>query len=215
MTRACRRAAGAGRSTPAMALPSDPVAGPPPRRRTGRPPSPQADRAILETTRRHLAERGYAGMSIAGIAEDAGVGRPTVYRRYRDKADVVAAAIAFMPAPETPPDTGSARSDLQALLEGAARSIDLSLVGTLLVEERRHPELMQRFRERTLRPHTSLIAEALERGRRRGEVRTDLDPVLAAEVTLGAFLHHHLLHGRPTADWAAEVLRLLWPCFAT
>ena len=181
----------------------------------GRPPSAEADRAILETARRQLVERGYAGMSIAGIAEGAQVGRPTVYRRYRDKADVVAAAIGFMPAPAAVPDTGSALRDMRALLEGAARSIDLSLVGTLLVEEHRHPELMERFRERTLRPYARLVTEALERGQRRGEVRGDLEPVLAAEVALGAFLHHHLLHGRPTADWAEEVLGLLWPCFAT
>jgi AcrR family transcriptional regulator len=199
-----------------MAISSElPTGGAPARRRMGRPPSPEADRAILETARRQLVERGYAGMSIAGIAEGARVGRPTVYRRYRDKADVVAAAIQFMPAPDAPPDTGYARTDLLALLEGAARSIDLSLVGTLLVEERRHPELMERFRDRTLRPYVRLIAEALDHGRGRGDVRGDLDPVIAAEVVLGAFLQHHLLHGRPTADWAAQVVGLLWPCFAT
>jgi AcrR family transcriptional regulator len=198
-----------------MAVSSDlSTTGGPARRRTGRPPSLEADRAILETARAQLVERGYAGMSIAGIAEGARVGRPTVYRRYRDKADVVAAAIEFMPAPAAPPDTGYARTDLLALLDGAARSIDLSLVGTLLVEEPRHPELMERFRDRTLRPYVRLIAEALDRGRRRGDVRDGVDPVIAAEVVLGAFLQHHLLHGRPTADWAAEVVGLLWPCFA-
>jgi AcrR family transcriptional regulator len=215
MTDACRFPQAAGISAPPMVAPLDPVGSVSPRRRSGRPPSPTADRAILETARRQLIERGYAGMSIAGIAEGAGVARPTVYRRYRDKADVVAAAIEFMPAPGEPPDTGSARSDMRVLLEGAARSIDLSLVGTLLVEERRHPELMERFRERTLRPYARLVAQALEHGRRRGEVRADLEPPLAAEVVLGAFLQHHLLHGRPTADWADEGLRLLWPCFAT
>jgi AcrR family transcriptional regulator len=198
-----------------MAISTDPAGSAPLRRRSGRPPSAAADRAILETARRQLIERGYAGMSIAGIAEEARVGRPTVYRRYRDKADVVAAAIEVLPAPGAPPDTGSARSDMLELLEGAARSIDLSLVGTLLVEERRHPELMERFRHRTLRPYTALVAGALERGERRGEVREDLAPTLAAEVVLGAFLQHHLLHGRPTSDWAAQVVSLLWPCFAT
>src|SRR3954447_269190 len=99
-----------------MAISSElPTAGAPARRRMGRPPSAEADRAILETARRQLAERGYAGMSIAGIAEGAGVGRPTVYRRYRDKADVVAAALAFMPPPSAAPDTGSARADLLAV----------------------------------------------------------------------------------------------------
>src|SRR3954470_24041592 len=111
-----------------MAISSElPTGGAPARRRMGRPPSPEADRAILETARRQLVERGYAGMSIAGIAEGARVGRPTVYRRYRDKADVVAAALALAPPARAAPDTGSARSDLLVILAAAARSVDLSL----------------------------------------------------------------------------------------
>ena len=45
-----------------------------------------ASRAILRAALAELLERGYGGMSMEGVAERAGVGKPAIYRRHRDKA---------------------------------------------------------------------------------------------------------------------------------
>ena len=60
----------------------------------GRPRDERATRAITEAALRQLAEHGYARISMESIASEAGVARATVYRRYRDKADLITAAIA-------------------------------------------------------------------------------------------------------------------------
>src|SRR5207244_715463 len=83
-----------------------------------------------------------------GVAEEAGVGRPAIYRRYENKSELVLAAIAFMRARVPAPDTGDTRKDLITHLEMGRRRFDLSLIGTLLVEESKHPELLEGFRER-------------------------------------------------------------------
>ena len=62
-----------------------------PRVGRGRPRDPRRDGRACST------KQGYAGMSMEAVAEAAGVGKTTVYRRYRDKADLVTAAIAAMP----------------------------------------------------------------------------------------------------------------------
>jgi len=78
-------------------------------RRRGRPRDAQATRAITEAALRQLAASGYAGVSMESIASEAGVARATVYRRFRDKADLITAAIAdnaggrFPTAPPTTP----------------------------------------------------------------------------------------------------------------
>ena len=102
-------------------------------RAAGRPLDESVDEAILQATVRLLHGQGYARMSIAGVAEEAGVGRPAIYRRYSDKADLVSAAIAHMRVRVAAPDTGSARQDLVEHLERARRIYDMSLMGTLLV----------------------------------------------------------------------------------
>jgi AcrR family transcriptional regulator len=180
----------------------------------GRPLDERLDTAILQATVRLLKEQGYARMSIAGVAEEAGVGRPAIYRRYKDKADLVSSAIAFMRTRVPAPDTGSTRDDLLQHLEQARRLYDMSLAGTLLVEQDLHPELLDRFRQRMLHPHREQVAAALQRGKDRGEVRADLDLDIAAQLLMGPFLYHALVAGRPPRGWAAAVLDQLWPAFA-
>ena len=183
-------------------------------RAAGRPLDEAVDEAILKAAVRLLHEQGYARMSIAGVAEEAGVGRPAIYRRYKSKAELVLAAIAFMRTQVPAPDTGDTRKDLVTHLELARRKFDMSLVGTLLVEEGKHPELLQGFRERMISPQWDQVAAALERGKERGDVRSDLDSHMAANALMGSFVHRYLSTGRPPRGWAEAVVDTLWPAFA-
>jgi AcrR family transcriptional regulator len=51
-------------------------------------------RAITEAALRQLFDEGYSRLSMESVASEAGVARATVYRRFKDKADLVTAAIA-------------------------------------------------------------------------------------------------------------------------
>jgi AcrR family transcriptional regulator len=62
--------------------------------RAGRPRDRDVDDRIVATTRALLREGGLAAVSIAAVAARAEVGRPTVYRRYRD-AETLALAVLF------------------------------------------------------------------------------------------------------------------------
>ena len=63
------------------------------RRPAGRPRDRRLDAAVLDATRRLLAEVGYRDLSIEAVARRAGVHRPAIYRRWRTKAELVHAAI--------------------------------------------------------------------------------------------------------------------------
>ena len=148
-------------------------------RAAGRPLDENVDAAILDTAWRLLLEEGYARMSIARVAEEARVGRPAIYRRYRDKSELVAAVLADKQSRTQPIDTGSARGDLIAHLEFARRRFAVELAGTMIVEGRKHPELLEGFRRGMLQPRLADIVAALERGKERGDVRRDLDSEVA------------------------------------
>lgn len=96
--------------------PIDPVRA----RAGGRPLDENVDAAILETTWRLLLEEGYARMSIARVAEEARVGRPAIYRRYKDKSELVAAVL------ERGKERGEVRKDLDTTVAVHA------LMGSLL-----------------------------------------------------------------------------------
>lgn len=192
------------------AEPVDPVRA----RGAGRPLDENVDAAILETAWRLLLDEGYARMSIARVAEQARVGRPAIYRRYRDKAELVAAVLADKQSRTQPIDTGSARDDLIAHLEFARRRFAVELAGTMIVEGKKHPELLEGFREGMLRPRVAEIAAALDRGKQRGEVRADLDSEVAVHALMGAFMYHRIATGPPKKGWAEHVVDQLWPAFS-
>ena len=183
-------------------------------RAAGRPLDEAVDTAILNAAWRLLLEEGYSRLSIAGVAQAAKVGRPAIYRRYKDKSELVAAVIADKVANVPPIDTGTARDDLIAHLELARRRFTVSLAGTLIVEERNHPELLEQFRREMIVPRRDSIAEALERGKERGEIRADLDTQIASHALMGSFIFSYLAGGRPPKGWSESVVATLWPAFA-
>lgn len=89
------------------------------RRHTGSRRDPAIDATVLATTRRLLAERGYAATNIDLIATEAGVSRPAVYRRWRTKAELVHEALFPDLGPEPPADSFTA--EITRLCHGALR----------------------------------------------------------------------------------------------
>ena len=61
--------------------------------RRGRPRSPEADDAIRAATVDLLTTEGYANLTMSGVAAEAGVSTATLYRRWRNKAELVTDAI--------------------------------------------------------------------------------------------------------------------------
>jgi len=156
-----------------------------------RPLDPGIGDAIEAATLALLTERGFARMSMEGVAAAAGVGKPAIYRRYRDKAALVAAIIAQQLPELDPPDLGDTRAELWLAVEqgfppdGAAY---VGLIGGLIAEQQRHPELIEAFRRSVLHPRRAVARALIERGQQRGDLRGDVDPEAALDLFAGPFL---------------------------
>jgi AcrR family transcriptional regulator len=183
----------------------------PERRRPGARMDPEADRLILETAHRLLRELGYDRLTIDAVAREAGVARTTVYRRYRDKADLVSAAIQTLRQPGQRSTSGDARGDLIAHLDDVRRNWGVSLAGTLLMEEPYNPRLLELFRERMVIPQRSIVAETIQAGIERGQIRSDLDVERILDLLLGALFAAVFAGGRPGPGWPEEIVDALWP----
>jgi AcrR family transcriptional regulator len=185
----------------------------------GRPRDEALDEKITEVALAELADHGYHGMSVDSVAQRAGVGKATIYRRYRDKADLVTAAISCQKAPMPPPHSEStARKQLVAILKRARkRMIDEGNIRTLmqvLAEADRNPELIALHRERTIAARRSEFEAILVFGIERGEIRADVDRSMVAELCVGAWMGRYAIGNEFTAKWAENVIDLLWPGIA-
>src|ERR671920_260764 len=85
--------------------------------RGGRPRDPSRDGVIRAAILRLLAEVGYGALTMDAVASEAGVGKATIYRRWRTKQDLVVDTISDLAQAEgTTPDTGSLEGDLRAVM---------------------------------------------------------------------------------------------------
>ncbi|WP_053202334.1 TetR/AcrR family transcriptional regulator [Jiangella muralis] len=162
-------------------------------RRSGRPRSEGADRAIIDATLDLLAESGIAGTTIEGIAARAGVGKTTIYRRWKGLESVICDAVAELKGPPPTLPGTSLRDDLLALAEAAARgresARDRKVYACFIGEMARYPALDAQYRESVIGPRRALTQAALQRAIERGELRDDLDLDLLAEIVTAPTLH--------------------------
>lgn len=78
--------------------------------------------AIFDATLTLLAERGYDGLTIEGVAARSGVNKTTIYRRWPSKDRLLGAALldSALVEPDVP-DTGSPAGDLRELVRHVTR----------------------------------------------------------------------------------------------
>ncbi len=153
----------------------------------GRPRSEEAHQAILDATLELLAEVGYSALTVEGVAQRAGVGKATIYRRWPSKLPLVVEAFRRLPGLEEV-DTGNLVDDLNKMLRSYLQRFEatpLAAVLPSLVGERAHnPELSQLF-DPVVRERRRPLVQVLERAVERGELPEDLDLDLAADLIVG------------------------------
>jgi AcrR family transcriptional regulator len=153
----------------------------------GRPRSEEAHQAILAATLGLLAETGYSGLTVEGVATRAGVGKATIYRRWASKLPLVVEAFSQLPALEDV-DTGDLVSDLEKMLRDYLHlfnSTPLAAALPSLVGERAHNPELSELLEPVLKGRRQPLTGALERAIERGELPEDLDLELAADLIVG------------------------------
>lgn len=188
------------------------VAAPP---RRGRPRSAAIDQAILDAAFSLLHERGYAATAMDAIAARAGVSKATIYRRFRGKPDLAVAALDSRLQLGSLPDSGDTRADLVTLISRfqhlMVEVMGMRIFGTLLVEEARHPDLLEAFRTRVVAVRRAAMGEIVTRGIARGELRPDLDAETLMDLVSGAVIVRRIIAGRPPAGYPERLVAALWP----
>jgi len=179
--------------------------------RGGRPRDPSRDGAIRSAILAVLAESGYAGLTMDAVAASAGVGKATIYRRWRTKSDLVADAVAELSAVSvTLPDTGSVEGDLRRLLHGLVSAVNgplgaaaLSLMSALPHE----PALRDAFRSGPVELWSDMYRQVWSRAVERGEVDDSVPGSAVSSSASAPILQRWLFSSEPVTEaYADEVL---------
>jgi len=169
-----------------------------PTRPRGRPREADRTPAILAATVELLDEVGYDQMRVQDVADKAGVGLATIYRRWPTKQALVIESLNHKPLEL--PDTGDVRADLIRMFERMIEGIDGAgqLLPGCLAVARDEPEILQALRDNSLcdiRNHLRhLIASEV------GEDDPDLD--LRVDIGPGLLIQRAMMYGEKTTDRA-------------
>lgn len=200
---------------------SDEGDGPPSGSRGGRPRDPALDESIIEATRRRLVLDGFSAMSLGEVAADAGVSRPTIYRRWANKLELTIDALdwGFRRQEDTyPVEPLETMPPRDALVE-AVRRVDpcyynpdaMVLMGNFMGETIRTPELLAHVKAHAVEPRVRLVENTLAALQDRGAVRADLDRHTAATMCFGAYYAAFLRDEHDRKQLAEDVVSTLWP----
>lgn len=162
------------------------------------------DEAIFQAVLDELAEVGYARLTMEGVAQRARAGKASLYRRWPTRIELVMDAVySRLPDPAAPPDTGSLRGDLLALLRANAEALagpaGEALRG-LLSEALADSEVIARVRRNSQGATLRIMREILRRAADRGEI--DAAAVTDRRLETGHALlrYHFLFNGTPIPD---------------
>jgi len=155
-----------------------------------------------------MAEHGVKALRVGEVAARAGVGKATIYRRYRSKDDLVADAFgALVDEQIEVPDSGSTRDDLLTL---ALETTEL-YTGTLgakllpsLIDEMSRREGLASARDRFMTERRKGLRVVFERGIARGDLRHDLDLEFALDVLAGPLFYRLLVTNGPIDEALAS-----------
>ena len=176
----------------------------------GRPRSELSHEAILDAVLKLLEDEGYGALTIEGVARQAGVGKQTIYRWWKCRAELVLEAYANHTSSKIPlPDKGSLRADLEAFLTaGCKRLTDISgpimrgLMADAVLDDEFREVLLSAF----LRKRQDAFKALLERGVARGELSAEADLDLICDLVFGPIWHRLLLkQGRLDARFARQL----------
>ena len=176
--------------------------------RGGRPRDPSRDGVIRAAILRLLGEVGYSALTMDAVASEAGVGKATIYRRWRTKEELVVDTVSELNAAEADhPDTGSLEGDLREVLRSMVSLINSPTgVATraLLSSMQHQPALEVAFRDGPFaiwqRTFHAMWARAVERGEMpAGVVGTPVTEAIGAPL-----IQRWLASGRPVDNAYAD-----------
>lgn len=159
---------------------------------------------VLETTAELLAEVGYRQLSVELVVQRSGVSRSTIYRHWKNRAELAIAAFDAALGPSPPsPDLGDIRSDLVAVYKRFPIILSRSIWGSVMpsiIEASKTDPLFDGLLADLVHRRKESVREIFRRAIRRGEIRTDTNIEWAIDALDGAYYHRLLITGATLKD---------------
>ena len=185
-----------------------------PVQKLGRKRSDEIHQNILQATIRQLSQGSYQSLRLEHVAEEAGVGKATIYRWWKSKGALVVEALVSALKPGAAPSKGSHIDDLKKTIAATVRNYSNNLTGitvpALAADLVNDPDLREAFLNNFLGPRRDVARMSLERAMSAGLLPENLDTELVMDMWAGAVFYRTLFGKQPlNQNFTQQILDLL------
>jgi AcrR family transcriptional regulator len=170
------------------------------------------DDAIADATLALLRTKGPRSVTVEAVAARSGIAKTTIYRRHRDRRDMLSAALSRVTTPEPLAAQADAPDRLRWLITEAVNIVEVGIgyggFAAMLTNE--DPEFTKLFR-RILAKQRRELESVIDVGKADGSFRGDVDAATLVDAVVGAHIAERARTGRVATGWQARLFDLFWP----
>jgi AcrR family transcriptional regulator len=160
----------------------------------------RSKQAVMAATFELLSETGLAGVSVDAVSERSGVAKTTIYRHWSSRAALLLDACAKMGGRREPPDTGSLKGDITALMQDIAGRLQTARFSATLPSvidaAERDPDIARVHAQLHARLISAFRA-VIEGAQRRGELPRNREATALVAMLLGPLFYRRWFSREP------------------
>ena len=170
------------------------------------------DDGIADATLALLRTKGPRSVTVEAVAGRSGIAKTTIYRRHRDRRDMLSAALSRVTTPEPLAAHAHPQDRLRWLIKEAVKTIDVGIgyggLAAMLTDD--DPDFTKLFR-RILAKQRAELDSVIDAGKTNGSFRADVDGATLVDAVVGAHIAERARTGRVATGWEARLFDLFWP----
>ena len=170
------------------------------------------DDGIADATLALLRTKGPRSVTVEAVAASSGIAKTTIYRRYRDRREMLSAALSRVTTPEPLAVQADAPDRLRWVINEAVKIVEVGIgyggLAALLTDE--DPAFTRLFR-RILAKQRAELESVIAAGKADGSFRTDVDGATLVDAIVGAHIAERARTGRVATGWEGRLFDLFWP----
>jgi AcrR family transcriptional regulator len=176
---------------------------------------PSRDERITAAALDLLRTKGPAAVTVEAVAARSGVAKTTIYRRYRDRNDMLTAALASITQPPPPAEPAELVPVVEWLIEQSYRAVHDGIgaggmAALLIDEDRDYTQVLQSI----VHQHRAALASVIRDAMNNQVLRGDIDVETVMDCIAGAYLAELGRSGSVAPGWSERVLRTMLPALS-
>ena len=176
---------------------------------------PSRDERITAAALDLLRTKGPAAVTVEAVAARSGVAKTTIYRRYRDRNDMLTAALASITQPPPPTNPSELVPVVEWLVDQSHRVVHDGIgaggLAALLIDENRD---YTRVLRSIVHQHRAALARVIRDAMNNHVVRGDIDVETVIDCIAGAYLAELGRSGSVAPGWTQRVLHTMLPALS-